>query len=397
MQKRQATIVTIMVLILLVLVGCGKKEINQEVEEKIIPVQTKVAEKGHISESIKLSGTITPNKEINVIASMGGKVEKVYVQVGQVVKKGATLIKIDSIEVERQLNQALEGLKSAEAGLKVSEITIEPVRNAFIKAKEDYELAKNTVKMGPENEATLKIIENAFTQARLQYIQATGDPEAPKSLRKTSLQAEMGVKQAQSSVQALKTQLNNTRFSSPIKGLIAQANISVGNMAAPSVPMIKVIDIDKVILTINVPETRVSNLEDGQEISVEIGSLKETLVGKITSISPQADQMTKDFPVKITIENSNHLIKPGMTATAIIPVEEQTEVVLISKQALLNKDGIEKIFIVIDSNIAVEQTVKTGLRDDERIEIVSGIKEGDVVVVKGQHSLKNNSKVKIND
>ena len=393
MRKQIVIIFTAMLLVLVVLVGCGKKETNKEVEEKIVPVETKIAEKGNISETIKLNGTISPNKEINVIASMGGKVEKVYVKVGQVVAKGTNLVKIDSTEIERQLEQAEEGLKSAKAGLKVSEITIEPIKNAFVEAQKAYETAKAK---GLPAEA-LKPVDDLLTQAKLAYIQATGDPDAPKNLRKTSMQAETSVNQAKSSIEALKIQLANTLFSSPIKGLVAQTNVSAENMAAPSVPMVTIIDIDKVVLKFNVSETRVSKLEEGQELTVEVDSIKESFVGRITSISPRADQMSKDFPVEIVIDNSNHLIKPGMTATAIIPIEEQTEVVLISKQALINKDGIDKVFIVEDSNKAVEQTVKTGLRDDEKIQIVSGIKEGDPVVVKGQHSLKDNSKVKIRD
>jgi RND family efflux transporter MFP subunit len=121
---------------------------------------------------------------------------------------------------------------------------------------------------------------------------------------------------------------------------------------------------------------------------------EEPFTGTIATISPAADSLSSTFPISIEISNSEHKLKPGMFAEAKLVLETKEGVLVLPKQAVIDS-GDKKYVYVVKDNKAIQTEITTGIEDDERVEIVSGLQAGDMIVLSGQNKLQNETPVTV--
>jgi membrane fusion protein (multidrug efflux system) len=200
-------------------------------------------------------------------------------------------------------------------------------------------------------------------------------------------------------------QLSYTEIRSPIAGTVTQRLdvVKVGNTVTPVGGVIEsadsslfvVEDLDTLILRVNVPERELAKLSVGQPAELSFDAVPgKSFAGQIALISPYIDAGTATFPVRIRVTDTGGLLRPGMFARVAIVYERKPDALQIPRTALLDGDGPPKVFVVQDGK-AAERSVQLGLSNGAMIEVVSGLKDGEQVVVVGQAAVKPGAAVRV--
>lgn len=200
-------------------------------------------------------------------------------------------------------------------------------------------------------------------------------------------------------------QLSYCDIRSPIGGTVTQRLdvVKVGNTVTPVGGVIDsadsslfvVEDLDTLIVRVNVPERELSKLSVGQMAELDFDAVPgRRFAGKISLISPYINAQTATFEVRIRLTDDDALLRPGMFARVAIVYERKPDALQIPRTALLDGDGPPKVFVVQEGK-AAERAVQLGLSNGAMVEIVSGLKDGEQVVVVGQGALKPGATVRV--
>lgn len=363
--------ILLLITIMLAAAACGDKknqDANESEETKAILVETAQVEKSDIASISTVSGKVAANVQVDVVPKMPGRVAAVYFNVGDRVKKGDVLVRLEDTEVKA-------GLESAQAALAMSKTGQEQAKAQYHDALKNLERMKSLFEEGAISQQQLEAAETGLKMA---------DPNMAAA---KLLQAEAAVKNAQA-------QLENTVIKSPANGIVSARNVEVGEIAA-QMPVMTVVDIDPVVVETKVTESEVNKLKVGQKVDVNVAAAgKKPFQGVISSISPAADERSSAFPVKIEIANSQYLLKPGMFAEVKLVLDTKKGAVVISKEAVVDS-GSNKTVFRIENNQAHLVEITTGTSDEKRVEVLSGLSKGQEVVIKGQHKLEDKTPVTV--
>lgn len=271
----------------------------------------------------------------------------------------------------------------------------EPVRAGQILARLDGDQLRLEVALA---EATMRKLERDYTR-NLELQQKGLVSATVLDNLKFELEA------AKASWDLARLQLSYTDIRSPIRGTVTQRLdiVKVGNTVTPVGGVIEnadsalfvIEDLDSLMLRINVPERELARLAVGQTAELGFDAVPGRLfAGQIALISPYVDAATATFSVRIRVTDSAGLLRPGMFARVAIVYERKPDALQIPRTALLDSDGPPRVFVVQDGK-AVERPVRLGLSNGAWIEVASGLKDGDQVVVVGQGAVKPGAEVRI--
>lgn len=419
--------VLILSLILLVLIPsfCSCTKTKQQNEEEIhrIPVIIKPVQRGSLESVTQYTGIVKPKNMVYVASPIPGRVSKANFEVGDRVKKGATLFSIDNKELEANIKVLEEQLKVAKANILLAETAVVSamgsgyegqklqLESALTSAEHNYTAAKkafDTAIILYETKIinSLKYyeIKNQFEQARNAL--KTADNAYQLYINKLSEEAidlsNQQLKQAQASYNAIKIQieianqqLKYADVASPIDGVIASKDIFDGALISNTMVPYVVSDTDTLQVAISVTEQVINKIHKGNELRILIPAAGAgAFTGIITSISPVMDAKTFSYGVLIDVSNNSNLIKPGMTAKVDISVEKREDIILAPLNSILSEDSGKYVFTV-ENNRAIKRFVDTGISDNDLVEITKGLEIDLYLVVKGQQFLKHNDPVTV--
>ncbi len=370
MRKGWIVGLTVLTAVAVFLGGCGKKEDAAPAAEAV-PVSLAEAKMGRLSRGDVLAGKVAPAAEVNLVPKMAGKVAAVPVDVGDRVRAGQVVLRLDAADLEAAVRQAEAALALAQSGLRQAQLDYDV-------AAANYERARTLL----DNQA-------------LSAAEFESKYELPYKAAKERLEnlAPAQVRQAEAALALAKANLANSVLTSPIDGFVTARNVDPGELASPTMPVLTVADIDRVVVEAGASEQQVNRLEKGRKVKVYISAVRaEPFEGVITSVSPAADPGTKMYSLKVEIPNPQHLIKPGMFAEIDLGVTG--EAVLVPRDAVVTRDDVTAVFVVAEGR-AVLRKVETGLSDGRNIAIHKGLAPGEKVVVAGQERLEDGTKVKV--
>jgi len=205
------------------------------------------------------------------------------------------------------------------------------------------------------------------------------------------------VAQAEVALNMAEQNLEDSVIAAPFPGVVLQRFKNEGEFitAIPDTPILYIADIHKVNIEVGIPEGKIQDLCLGQSAEIKVdGYPDELFQGKVSLIRPLIDSATRTFTVKLEVPNPDHRLKPGMYARVKITLLEKKGVPIISRDTILNKDGMSYVMLVNNSK-AREQAIKTGLAQGNRVEVIEGVSPGDLVIVSGHQGLKSGMPVKI--
>lgn len=370
---------------------------KQEAVKSVVDV--KVVQPADMSKKISLIGQTVPAAQVDIVAKYSGRVVRVEAELGQQVNSGQTLLVQDIGDLDLAIAQADASRRQAQADASETAVTFEA---SYSKAQTDYQRALSSYERYKSLYEQGAVSREAFDTMQQQMLNAkatlniyanqlaSGDsPAAVESKRAAVLKAERNI-------DALAKQRDDMIIRSPRDGVIGFRQVEVGTYVQPGQKILSVVDNSSIYVDCQVSEQDVAAMKVGQNVDLQLEALGRTYSGKVIYISPAADAKTQAFVVRIALTNADNAVKSGMFARGQIEVMQKAQALFIPKEALMEKNGQYSIFVIAENNKAESRTVKLGLRNDQEVEIISGLKAGDMVAVSNLSRLRPGMEVTVN-
>jgi HlyD family secretion protein len=350
--------------------------------EKSVKVTVEKVKTHDLVATVSASGEVKPKKNINISANVPGRIIKIGVVEGQEVKKGDFLLKLDSAQYEANAERDRALIQSYRSQLIQSEAREKREQNSYERQKQLFE--------------SKLISEEQLESSRVQYDIARAEVEGIRHQ----------IQQAEASLKSTLDSLSKTVYSSPIDGIITSLRVEegevaiIGTMNNPGTVLMTIADLSEMEVEVEVDETDVIGVRLGQKADVRVDALpNETLKGTVTEIGSSAierlsttQQESRDFLVKITLDNPPKSLKPGLSASADVITAEKKEVLAVPISSLVlrekketnpaKKEAGEEEGVYVDENGRAKFVpVTKGIMGGLLVEIDSGLKEGQDVIV----------------
>src|SRR5437867_10643168 len=367
---------------------------DDRIQVRAVPVQI-----GELRRNVASVGSLFALEEVTVSSEVEGKVDEVLVDVGDRVERGQPLVNVSTIELKLALDQQRALYQQARARLGITEESDDtknvPDAAEVKKAAADLKEAEEAYKRSEQLLEKRLIPRQDFDQidARVHSARAAYDL-AVQSVQ--NLRAQLP--QYKASVELAEKKLRDAVIRAPFKGQIKERVVSTGQYLKVQTPVMVIVSVDPLRVRLKIPETMAGLIQIGDRLQVTVDAYPDkTFSGKLSRINTSVDPQSRTFEVEALLENAKGLLKPGFFVKARIPSAKLDPGMVVPQDALQYSYGIYKIFL-IQGDVLKEQEVKVGDLSAEQIEIVSGVKAGDMigVPVKGQ-VLKDAARIKLVD
>jgi len=311
-------VIFIILAMVLVLTGCSAAA------QKDQPAKTDV----QASKPVYLmAGIIDVNEKAGITTKIPAKIATISVAIGSVVKKGDTLISLDSKDIEAQVAQAQAGVNTAQANLTKmqsgarpeliaqAQATLDSALTIYTNTKNNYERKQQTIP--PLEVSLLEAAQTQMATAQAQYNSAKDQLDIlNKGETKEAINVlQTQVKQAQAALDLAKTQLTNGTLISPVSGIVNAVNINVGELASPGVILVSVVNVNSLYIKASLPVTLIDSVKVGQEVVVKITEIPDKeFAGEVSYIDPVIDARSRTVLANVKLSNPDSSIKPGMLA-----------------------------------------------------------------------------------
>ena len=325
-------------LVLLVLIGCQDKVVVKEGNELLGKrnVKTVTARIGEINEYLNYSGKIESDKVVNASPSMSGKIEKLFVKEGDSVKVDDLLVKLDQTQLEQ-------------------------TRIQFENAEKNYKRMQNLLENDAIDKQTFDEVETGYNVIKTSY----------------------------------EFMLDNIEMKAPISGVVTYIYKKEGekfdSMMDPF--LIRIVNSENFKAKLQVSDKDINLIEKGQKAIITVDNSEETFKGVISYVSPEAEMMSGTFPIEVSINNDSNLLKHNQFARIALIVKSSSNTIVVPQKSILRSSYI----YVADNGIAKKREVQLGIGNEYEIEILSGIAEGEEVIVSGNIGLQAGDKVKMSN
>jgi len=349
-----------------------KNEAAKAQVEKVVAaaVRTVAAQKKDLPQVVQITGSVKANNEVQVLPRMPGRVTRVAVGVGSVVKADALLATTDGADMALRVKQAEAQVQATRAGL------------------EQAKLQQATAARGLERAKALRE-KGAMTQ--LDFEQS----ETGAALAAVGMQAaEAQVALATANLEMAQKALDDTRITTPIAGVVTKKSVNQGTMANPAMPAFAVQDQSSLKLEGSVPATYVPLVKAGMKVVVEVDELPgKSFQGTVTRIAPSLEAETRRGGIEIALSTRDGVL-PWMFARAEIAFGTTADVVVVPSSAISSLGGDPAVFVVKGGKSVLVRP-KLGARHGDVVVVEDGIAVGDAVIVSGAAGLKDNAPVTV--
>ncbi|MBN1302201.1 MAG: efflux RND transporter periplasmic adaptor subunit [Melioribacteraceae bacterium] len=363
----------ILIFLILLLMNTACEQETEQVVEKRVPVKIFKAQADSITKYFSVTGSISASEDVVIYSKVSERVDNIFVKPGDRVKEGQTLL--------IQYNQVLmQNVNAAQTAVENAETQLEQIKQDFGRMKMLY--------------SQKAISTQQFDQISTQL----------KS-------AELGYEQAQVQLKLAKEQYDNSKSRAPFSGLVASVYVELNQMVPMGQPVVKLINPAGMKAKLKVAGEEISMIQKGQEVVAKFPSLPgKEHAGRITKIDQAVDPLSKTLEVEVAIEEHDSKLKSGMFGEFFVEMTKKINTVIIPENAIQSRtevnvdrstglqNAVRKFFVfLVDSNKAELRQVSTGISDNGRIEITSGIEIGDSIIVVGQNIVKAGQTVNVID
>ena len=383
--------------VMLLCAGCGQEEEAEEEAPSGTAVEVMEVTSGPMSAEYSLTGKVVAVSEVQVFPLLAGQVQTLSVEEGDTVSRGQTLFTVDTSTVTSTmgaLQQSYSATKAAtDRAIESAQLGVEQAELGVEQAQQAVDNAEALLEVGAAAEQDV-------TQARqgLQQAQAALS-QAQAGVAQAEAQQSASLAQIQASMDQITTQAELGTVTAPCAGTVTAVNLVRGGMASSAQPAVVIAENGTVEVQASVAEDVYVNISEGDEAGVMVSSVSDEMIqGKISSMPAAANAQTSLYDVSVSLPSD---VKPpiGAFATVTFYTDRRDNTLSVPTEAILTGANDEQYVFVVDTyaegDTAVRITVETGLVNSTDTEIVSGLAEGDRVVIKGQSYLSDGAAVRI--
>ncbi len=332
---------------------------------------TKVS-RGNVSALLTVVGNLIGEQTVDVVPRAAGRITALSVKLGDRIRRGQVLAKIEDRELVEQVRQAQASHQVAEATIRQREA--------------DLNLAETNVERSRNLFGRQLLPKQTLDDSEARYISAV----AALDLARAQLA------QSEARLEELKINLANTNVISPVDGFVSRRNLDVGAFASQNQPVASVVDISSLRLVANVVERDLKAVNVGDRAQVEVDAFPgEKFSGRIARLAPVLDPSTRTAPMEIEILNPQFRLKPGMYARVDLTVEDKQNALVVPKIALIDSQGERGVYQPSEDGRAKFKAVKVGIENNDQAEILEGLTEGEVIVSTGASALRRDDQLVI--
>jgi len=386
-----------------------KRSASQRTSRLEIPVQISPVVRKHLTYSLYATGDIAPLMQVDLYPKVSGYLEKISVQIGDSVRQGQVIAQIDQAEflqkvkeVEAKVAQARAQYAELEAGTRAEDIreaeeVVKQARSRFNNAKLQRERVEALYKgqVISKKEMDTSEMDYSVTEAQLasaeHHLKMLKDGARPE-VKAGSLAK---LKEMEAILAQEQIRLQNTQIVAPFSGEIVRRNVDNGALLSSSTTLVTLVHLETLKVVANVLEKDIAFVKPGMKAKILTEAYPEKpFEGTVVRINKALDLATRTLQAEINIPNPGRLLKPGMFAKVELALAEKPEALAIPREAVLEEGGKRTVFVV-EGNQALRKPIITGIEQDQVIEVVEGVKDGDKVVVRGQASLRDRSTIRV--
>ena len=333
-------------------------------------VELGMVKRGDLAAHLTVVGNLIGLQTVDVAPRTAGRLLSVNVQMGDPVRRGQVIARVEDREI-------VEQVRAAEASQEVAKATIRQREADLNVSQLNFERSKNLFSRG-------LLAKQALDDAESRYLASVAQLDLSKAQ----------LSQNDARLQELRINLQNTTVSSPVDGFVGKRNVDPGAMVSNNTAIVSVVDISRLKLIVNVVEKDLRMVTAGDIGIVEVDAYPgEKFNGRIARVAPVLDPATRTASIEIEIPNGDGRLKPGMYARISLTVEERKNALVAPKNAVIDFEDKRGVWMPNDEKRATFVPVTLGIEGTSDIEIVGGLKEGDRFVTTGAAAVRNNDQL----
>jgi RND family efflux transporter MFP subunit len=345
-----------------------------------------------LATTLTIAGEFKPFQDVDVHAKVAGYIRKIYVDVGDHVKEGQTIAVLEVPELAAQLSGADAGTRSAEQQIRRAQGDLERSQSSQVAAHSAY----------------VRLKQAADSRAGLVAQQEVDDSQAKDqegAAQVASAEAELSAAKQQLEVaQANQKQFaalsSYTRITAPFAGVITNRYADTGALiaagtssSAQAIPVVRLAQISVLRLVLPIPESMAAQIRLGEVVKVRVQALNKDFLGKVSRFADSLDMQTRTMETEIDVENHDGTLIPGMYTETQLLLREKKNVLIVPLEAVSRNGDDATVFVVNAQNIVEERPIHLGMEDAARVEVLSGLAEGNLVIIGNRSAFRNGQKV----
>lgn len=351
------------------------------------PVAVAAVQREDLTRSVDVAAEFRPYQEIALHAKVAGYVKAIHVDIGDRVAKGQLIAELEAPEVTQELQQA-------DATLNRARVDVERARSDLRRADAQASIRKISF---DRLASVLKVRANLVAQQEVDDAKARlEDADAQRAAADAAVHsAEDQVQAASAARDRLQTMVAYLRITAPFAGTITKrfadpgAMIQAGTASnVQAMPVVELSQMDRLRLILPVPESIVPRIRVDAPVEVRVDALKRVFQGRVSRFSGKLDPSTRTMETEVDLDNPGDAIKAGMFGTATLGLEQRQDVLTVPVQALAGRAVPITVLVAGADKRLQERQVEIGLETPDRVEVRSGLKEGDLVVVGARTNLR---------
>jgi RND family efflux transporter MFP subunit len=348
--------------------------------------------RGSLATTLTIAGEFKPFQDVDVHAKVAGYIRKIYVDVGDHVKEGQTIVVLEVPELAAQLSGADAGTRSAEQQIRRAQGDLQRSQSSQVAAHSAY----------------VRLKQAADSRAGLVAQQEVDDSQAKDqegAAQVASAEAELSAaKQQLEMAQANQKQYaalsSYTRITAPFAGVITNRYADTGALIAAgtssstqAIPVVRLAQISVLRLVLPIPESMAAQIRLGEVVKVRVQALNKDFLGKVSRFADSLDMQTRTMETEIDVENRDGSLISGMYTETQLSLREKKNVLTLPLEAVSRNGDDATVFVVNAQNIVEERPIHLGMEDAARVEVLSGLVEGNLVIIGNRSAFRNGQKV----
>lgn len=363
-----------------------------------VPVQLRSPHRLHEPVSVSASGSVEANVTALTAFQVGGRVARVFVEEGQYVRQGQILAELDRADFQNAFDTAAGQAAAAAAtalqaknGVRAQEL--EQSRINFERAQDEYQREKYLYDHQSLAANDFQKFETTYLDAKQRYDMAR---EGARVEEKAATSGQSHAADAQFS--EARKHLDDCELRAPISGFIGMKKVNVGDTVSPGSAVFSVLDLDPVKVRVGIPEAEIGNVREGARAVVTIPSLdNQRFEGKVEAVGVSADSVSRTFTTKIAIPNPTHVLRAGMISESRVYGSAMIDVLTVPAVAVVRDPrGLPFVYAYDGTRQRVfARRVEVGDLVDDEVELRTGLKPDDQIVIAGQQNVHEGSQVSV--
>jgi RND family efflux transporter MFP subunit len=333
-----------------------------------------------LQRDLALSAEFRPYEEVDLHAKVAGYLKDIRVDVGDRVQAGQLIATLEIPEMADEGVQAEAIRRRSEAELVRAQGELSRAQSGHEAAHLNFQRLDDVVKVRPALVARQEI-DNALAKDRESEAQVD-------SARAAITAAEQQIRVAQASEQRIRTLQAYERITAPFAGVISKRYADPGAMiqagtssSSQAMPLVRLSEIGRLRLVLAVPESAVPRIRVGSPIGIRVTAVNRQFQGRVSRFSGRLQSATRTMETEVDVDNSRGDLAPGMYAEALVTLDRHDAALSVPVQAVAGAEDKATLLVVDTQNQLVQREVRLGLETPERREVLSGLEQGELVVV----------------